>query len=204
MLIVRWPWGSRSMRRTRLPSSASAHPRFTAVVVLPTPPFWLAIAMTLLKRCLDLCAGTWLALFNGNTGAPSSSALWTNTGRRSYRRPANRCRVLDPDWRHSAPGGIAAAMHPGWSGHALWGGREDSVDAFGAADHLVPGQCGEVGRITEVARKRLGKVEDLLGEEGHLLRRVRVIERDRVGEGSDRHPGTGREVRVQVVLEVVE
>src|SRR2546430_4769248 len=30
------------MRRTRLPSSASAHPRFTAVVVLPTPPFWLA------------------------------------------------------------------------------------------------------------------------------------------------------------------
>src|SRR2546427_139571 len=76
MLIVRWPWGSRSMRRTRLPSSASAHPRFTAVVVLPTPPFWLAIAMTLLKRWLDLCAGTWLRLFNGNTAAASSLSLW--------------------------------------------------------------------------------------------------------------------------------
>src|SRR6267378_3590037 len=76
MLIVRWPWGSRSMRRTRLPSSASAHPRFTAVVVLPTPPFWLATAMTLLKRWLDLCAGTWLRLFNGNTAAASSLSLW--------------------------------------------------------------------------------------------------------------------------------
>src|SRR5260370_28093694 len=75
MLMVRWPWGSRSMRRTRLPSSASAHPRFTAVVVLPTPPFWLATAMTLLKRWLDLCAGTWLRLFNGNTAAASSLAL---------------------------------------------------------------------------------------------------------------------------------
>src|SRR5207302_9860394 len=73
MLIVRWPWGSRSIKRTRFPSSASAHPRFTAVVVLPTPPFWLAIAMTLLKRCLDLCAGTWLRLFNLNRAAESSS-----------------------------------------------------------------------------------------------------------------------------------
>src|SRR6266702_566264 len=79
MLIVRWPWGSRSMRRTRLPSSASAHPRFTAVVVLPTPPFWLATAMTLLKRWLDLCAGTWLRLFNGNTAAQSSSDLWISS-----------------------------------------------------------------------------------------------------------------------------
>src|SRR2546421_9364241 len=32
--------------------------------------------MTLLKRCLDLCAGTWLALFNGNTAAASSLSLW--------------------------------------------------------------------------------------------------------------------------------
>src|SRR5438132_2162640 len=32
--------------------------------------------MTLLKRWLDLCAGTWLALFNGNTAAASSLSLW--------------------------------------------------------------------------------------------------------------------------------
>ena len=39
------PCGSRSTTRTRKPASASAAPRFTAVVVLPTPPFWLAMAM---------------------------------------------------------------------------------------------------------------------------------------------------------------
>src|SRR5260370_2278202 len=128
MLIVRWPWGSRSMRRTRLPSSASAHPRFTAVVVLPTPPFWLAIAMTLLKRWLDICAGTWLRLFNGNTAAPSSSALWTSTGRPSRRHPVHRSRVLDSDRRHSAPGGLATARHPGWSGHPLGVERHSRKD----------------------------------------------------------------------------
>src|SRR5205809_5612109 len=81
MLIVRCPWGSRSMRRTRFPSSARAHLRFTAVVVLPTPPFWLATAITLLKRVLDLCAGTWLRLFNLNSAAASSVDLWTNQPR---------------------------------------------------------------------------------------------------------------------------
>ena len=33
------------MTRTRKPRSASAAPRLTAVVDLPTPPFWFAIAM---------------------------------------------------------------------------------------------------------------------------------------------------------------
>ena len=37
-------WGSRSMRSVLLPRSASAAARLTAVVVLPTPPFWFAIA----------------------------------------------------------------------------------------------------------------------------------------------------------------
>ena len=39
------PWGSRSISRTRRPASASDAAKFIAVVVLPTPPFWLAIAM---------------------------------------------------------------------------------------------------------------------------------------------------------------
>src|SRR5919201_5698832 len=38
------PCGSRSTTRTRWPFSASAAPRLTAVVLLPTPPFWLATA----------------------------------------------------------------------------------------------------------------------------------------------------------------
>ena len=38
-LIVRFPWGSRSMRSTRWPRSAKATPRFSVVVVFATPPF---------------------------------------------------------------------------------------------------------------------------------------------------------------------
>src|SRR4051812_9346950 len=37
------PCGSRSSTRTDSPCSASPAARLTALVVLPTPPFWLAI-----------------------------------------------------------------------------------------------------------------------------------------------------------------
>src|SRR5688572_15657686 len=40
------PCGSRSTISTASPIAASAVPRLIAVVVLPTPPFWLAIART--------------------------------------------------------------------------------------------------------------------------------------------------------------
>src|SRR5215216_3665564 len=43
--MVRWAWGSRSIRQTVLPISARAAPRLTVVVVLPTPPFWFIRAM---------------------------------------------------------------------------------------------------------------------------------------------------------------
>jgi hypothetical protein len=39
------PCGSKSTSRTRRPYSASAAPRLMVDVVLPTPPFWLHIAM---------------------------------------------------------------------------------------------------------------------------------------------------------------
>src|SRR3984893_4781318 len=45
--IVRLPCGSMSTHSTRCPSSAKAAARFSVVVVLATPPFWLAKAMTL-------------------------------------------------------------------------------------------------------------------------------------------------------------
>src|SRR4029077_13687344 len=38
------PCGSRSISSTRSPTAAKAVARLIAVVVLPTPPFWLAIA----------------------------------------------------------------------------------------------------------------------------------------------------------------
>src|SRR5476651_486143 len=40
------PWGSESSNSTRSPIAESAVPRLIAVVVLPTPPFWLAMART--------------------------------------------------------------------------------------------------------------------------------------------------------------
>src|SRR6476646_4348561 len=43
---VRFACGSISTQRMRYPSSASAPARLIAVVVFPTPPFWLAIAIT--------------------------------------------------------------------------------------------------------------------------------------------------------------
>src|ERR1700733_9128633 len=40
------PWGSRSITRVGSPTAASAVPRLIAVVVFPTPPFWLATTST--------------------------------------------------------------------------------------------------------------------------------------------------------------
>src|SRR3954466_8344437 len=42
--IVLLAWGSRSMSSVGWPRSASAAARLMAVVVFPTPPFWLAMA----------------------------------------------------------------------------------------------------------------------------------------------------------------
>ena len=45
--MVRLPWGSMSTHSTRWPFSAKATATLSVVVVLATPPFWLANAMTL-------------------------------------------------------------------------------------------------------------------------------------------------------------
>src|SRR6202048_4284947 len=42
--LVALPWGSRSTTSTRFSEAASEAARFTAVVVLSTPPFWFATA----------------------------------------------------------------------------------------------------------------------------------------------------------------
>src|SRR5439155_12907871 len=48
--VLALPCGSRSTTRTRRPVAAKAVARLPAVVVLPTPPFWLAIAMMRARR----------------------------------------------------------------------------------------------------------------------------------------------------------
>src|SRR5262245_26639341 len=48
--IVLLACGSRSMSSVRLPRRASAAAKLMAVVVFPTPPFWLAIATIIRRR----------------------------------------------------------------------------------------------------------------------------------------------------------
>src|SRR5439155_12698508 len=56
--LVAFACGSRSISKMRWPSSASAAPRLTAVVVFPTPPFWFASATILMTpRSPDDVAG---------------------------------------------------------------------------------------------------------------------------------------------------
>src|SRR3954470_763187 len=61
--VLALPCGSRSITSTRSPEAASAVARLTAVVVLPTPPFWLAIATIRARR--DAATGCSLLSFSG-------------------------------------------------------------------------------------------------------------------------------------------
>src|SRR5688572_18783609 len=53
--LVALAWGSTSTSSTRTPRAARHAERLSAVVVFPTPPFWLAIAMILIP-ILASCA----------------------------------------------------------------------------------------------------------------------------------------------------
>src|SRR3954454_2569521 len=72
-LIVRLDCGSRSTHSTRLPFSAKATARFSVVVVLATPPFWLANEIT-------WAFGPPLSECVSGTGAGAAGALITDEG----------------------------------------------------------------------------------------------------------------------------
>src|SRR5262245_243104 len=106
------PCGSRSMISTCSPMAASAVPRLIAVVVLPTPPFWLAIAITR-GGC-----GLGMRLASGMTSGMSAGR---STGSFMASRPARdrlACESVAILWRRritlqpdndDAPGRIGAA-----------------------------------------------------------------------------------------------
>src|SRR5271169_1894926 len=52
MAAVEFAWESQSMRRVGCSAAARQAAKFTAVVVFPTPPFWLATAIIRAKRIL--------------------------------------------------------------------------------------------------------------------------------------------------------
>ena len=94
--IVRLPCGSMSTQRTRWPSSANAAARFSVVVVLATPPFWLAKAMILARWLTDAPssgAGPPSAVIRtareeSFTPAPPSIRLWRPPAAVGYAPPA--------------------------------------------------------------------------------------------------------------------
>src|ERR1700716_3165105 len=89
------PCGSRSMMSTRSPMAASAVPRLIAVVVLPTPPFWLAIARTR----AGAAASGFGSPGNGTTPPEFTSAAFSFS--------AMVCRPFRPD----SPAPIHSASH---------------------------------------------------------------------------------------------
>src|SRR5665647_179580 len=61
----RFPWGSMSIIRTRCPKLNRADPRLAVVVVLPTPPFWLEMAMMVAMGPPSACGSAFSAESNG-------------------------------------------------------------------------------------------------------------------------------------------
>src|SRR3954451_17684165 len=69
------PWGSKSTSSTLRPYSASAAPRLIVVVVLPTPPFWLHMAITRAGPCSVTGGGSGRAGQGRPVGPSSGSAI---------------------------------------------------------------------------------------------------------------------------------
>ena len=74
------PWGSRSRRSVFEPRLAKAAARLMAVVVLPTPPFWFAIAIITLGRYTSFA--TWRILHRKVAGVTNYFRPFFFTDRR--------------------------------------------------------------------------------------------------------------------------
>jgi len=73
MLMVSDPCGSASTSRTFLPSIASPMPRFSQVVVLPVPPFWLTMAIVVAFFEIFITSAS---LSHGWFGSGRKAASW--------------------------------------------------------------------------------------------------------------------------------
>lgn len=110
---VELAWGSRSTRSVRWPSSARAAPRLIAVVVLPTPPFWLTTAMiggVVVANILglgcssDAISGGICSDSRRDLGRCLAALLRAHVARAGYRvAPARFCRPAGPPTPVLAP-----------------------------------------------------------------------------------------------------
>jgi hypothetical protein len=105
--VVALPCGSRSTTRTLLPSSPRAAARFTTVVVLPTPPFWLA-TVTIMRPPRSWASPDqpknhglqWTLRASWGHPSPACCSIVTPSPR--VRRQRLACAAEIPPWR-SAP-----------------------------------------------------------------------------------------------------
>src|SRR5438552_3978771 len=103
MPLVALPCGSPSTNRVRFSAAARLAARFTAVVVLPTPPFWLAIAITratsAIFRELSRDGRPFFAARATIYPSPDSSTMChvahSTLFRPRYKRPAGRESLAD-------------------------------------------------------------------------------------------------------------
>lgn len=140
--LVAFPWGSPSMSKVRRSATARLAARFTAVVVLPTPPFWLAMAMT---RATGMFAGV------GGRGndRPRRSCLELrlfrrlhNVARRSWCARRLAC-VLVP---RGTPNGLRRTCHVA---HKK---AEPGLRALPMSTHLEWNAPSDLGNLTDPAR----------------------------------------------------
>ena len=108
------PCGSRSTMSTRSSMAASAVPRLIAVVVLPTPPFWLASTSTLIDWARGTINGLRRAPPPGREGGANRRARRLGTvsirNLRSRSEPVNSAAGAFPLRKHAhrrLPRGIA-------------------------------------------------------------------------------------------------
>src|ERR1035437_4867570 len=97
--IVLLAWGSRSMSSVRFPRSASAAARLMAVVVLPTPPFWLAMATIIRGEARGDCSRLHLVLAE-IVGIEALQPLLQPIGVRRLRHEIDRLGVVDDRLLH--------------------------------------------------------------------------------------------------------
>ena len=100
------PCGSKSTSSTLRPYSASAAPRLMVVVVLPTPPFWLHIAM--------IRPGPWVSRGGGSGNSGIGRPVDPSAGCSRRRTPAGRT-VPRRRWPPSARRCASSGCAPGWA-----------------------------------------------------------------------------------------
>src|SRR4051794_7025860 len=138
-LMVRFDCGSRSTQSTRLPFSANATARFSVVVVLATPPFWLANEITRALGPPGLACSSGCGAACGDAGA-----LITDEGDGGNAGGLELFRSNRPIRGHvfGCVGGFPSRQAPGFRDRE-GRGRQDHGRRLPCAGRRAPRQAGD-------------------------------------------------------------